>query len=77
MVEYSSMDDVVITHDDFMRGRWITLAQAARDWATVIGLQFVMATYEGTGPLQGILDTRIDQLIGDLLNGEDENYCKY
>ena len=78
MVEYSSMDDVMITHDDdFMRGRWRTLAQAARDWATVIGLQFVMARYGGTGPLQGILDVRIDQLIGGLLNQEDENYCKY
>ena len=74
------MDDVVITHDDdFMRGKWSTLAQEARNlnWATVIGLQFVMARYGGTGPLEGILDIRIDQLIGGLIHEEDENYCKY
>ena len=53
------------------------LVQAARDWATVIGLQFVMARYGGTGPLGGVLDVRIDQLIGDLLYEEDTNYCKY
>ena len=57
MVEYSSMDEEVIIHDDdFMRGKWSTLspAQAARDWATVIGLQFVMARYGGSGPRRSI-----------------------
>ena len=42
-------------------------------WATV------MARYGGTGPLEGILDVRIDQLIGDLIHEEDENHddCRY
>ena len=78
MVEYSSIDDVVIIHDDdFMGGQWSKLAQAARDWATIIGLQFVMARYGGTMPLRGVLEVRIDQLIGGLLEEGNENYCKY
>ena len=53
MVEYSSMDDVVITHDDdFMRGKWSTLAQEIRNWATVIGLQFAIVRYGEAGPLE-------------------------
>ena len=61
------------------RGGWRTLAQQARSWAMWIGLrlQFVLARYGGTGPLGGVLDVRIDQLIGDLLDEGDENYCKY
>ena len=78
LMEYDSLDDVMITHDDeYMGGKWSTLAQQARVWAMWIGLQFVLARYGGTGPLGGVLDVRIDQLIGDLLDEEDENYCKY
>ena len=77
-MEYDSLNDVMITHDDeYMGGKWSTLAQQARVWAIWIGLQFVLARYGGTGPLGGVLDVRIDQLIGDLLEEEDENYCKY
>ena len=61
LMEYDSLDDVMITHDDeYMGGKWSTLAQQARVWTMWIGLQFVLAKYGGTGPLGGVLDVRID-----------------
>ena len=80
LMEYDAINDGVITHDDaYMGGKWRTLAQQARSWTMWIGLQFVLAKYGGTGPLGGVLDVRIDQLIGDLLHEGpgDENCCKY
>ena len=79
-MEYNSLDDVIITHDDeYMGGEMKDTGTTCRPEAGPCGLgcNLYCQKYWGARPLGGALGVRIDQLTGDLLYEEGENYCKY